>query len=138
MSAVKSCNTKPEIWLRQRLHRIGYRYRISCKGLPGKPDLVFTAKKKAIFVNGCYWHMHDCPLFVLPKTRTKFWVDKLQSNKLRDQRVLDQLAQLGWRTLVIWECAIRGRLKLSEDELIALVTEWIDESYQSSEITGNY
>ena len=138
MAAIKATNTKPELWLRQRLHRLGYRYTLSNRNLPGKPDIVLPRYKKAIFVHGCFWHMHNCPLFVLPKSRTEFWADKLSKNVVRDQRVLRELAASGWGVLYVWECAIRGRLRLSEATLMKLVTDWLEEGYANMEITGTY
>ncbi|WP_046667067.1 very short patch repair endonuclease [Neorhizobium galegae] len=107
MAMVKSKNTMPELWLRHGLHAMGFRYRIHVNGLPGKPDIVFPGRKAVIFVNGCFWHGHDCPKGRLPKTRKEFWCQKIASNKERDERNIRALASLGWRALIIWECATR-------------------------------
>lgn len=138
MAAIRGGNTKPEIWLRRRLHRLGYRYRVGDKRFPGRPDIVLPKYKKVVFVQGCYWHRHDCPMFVLPKTRTEFWEAKLGGNRVRDQRVRRQLLISGWLSLVVWECAIRGRLRLPEAQLLNLVTNWLEEGYADADITGVY
>ena len=109
MAKIKSKNTKPELLLRKALHALGFRYRLHDKKLPGKPDLVFPSRKKVIFVNGCFWHGHDCPVGSrLPKSNTEFWRDKRAKNKARDQRQLAQLDLLGWESLVVWECDIKA------------------------------
>lgn len=125
MAAIKGKDTKPEVWLRQRLHARGFRYRLNAKDLPGKPDLVFPKYNAVIFVNGCFWHMHDCPRFRLPKSRTAWWHEKLSKNKARDQRNIDALTEQGWRVLTLWECAIKGKLKLDETRLLEQVCEWL-------------
>jgi DNA mismatch endonuclease (patch repair protein) len=105
MSLVKAKDTTPELLVRRLIHSMGYRYRLHRRNLPGCPDLVFPAKKKAIFVHGCFWHRHKgCPRCRLPKTRRIFWQTKLDSNRRRDARNLKELAGKGWRVLVIWEC----------------------------------
>ncbi|MCP4706300.1 MAG: DNA mismatch endonuclease Vsr [candidate division Zixibacteria bacterium] len=109
MSAIKSKDTKPEMIVRRFVHSLGYRYRLHRKDLPGKPDLVFTRKKKIIFVHGCYWHVHNCRYGkVVPKTNTNFWQKKRKSNVLRDRRNIAELKKLGWTPLVIWECKTRN------------------------------
>ena len=115
MSKIRSKDTKPEVWLRRNLHRAGYRYRLHDRNLPGKPDLVFAGRKKVIFVNGCFWHGHQCPVGSrLPKSNTRFWADKRQRNQERDARQLAQIASMGWRTMVIWECEIHAEAGLLE------------------------
>lgn len=108
MSRVKSKNTKPELRLRRALWAAGMRYRLRYK-LPGKPDLVFPAARLAIFVDGCFWH--GCPAHATyPKTNAEFWAAKLRENIERDQRVNDQLRELGWRVLRIWQHEVQGNL----------------------------
>ncbi len=116
MSLVRSKDTKPELTVRSLIHRLGFRYRLHCKGLPGKPDLVFTARRKVIFVHGCFWHRHPsrrCPLARLPKSRLEFWLPKLEQNRVRDKKKQAELRRLGWRMLVIWECELRDLNKLT-------------------------
>lgn len=110
MSRVRSTDTQPEMVVRRLTHKMGYRYRLHRKDLPGKPDLVFPVRHKVIFVHGCFWHRHDdphCPLARLPKSRLDFWVPKLESNRRRDILALERLQALGWDVITIWECQIR-------------------------------
>ncbi len=105
MSAIRSKDTTPEMIVRKLVHGMGYRYRLHRKDLPGKPDLVFPRMKKIVFVNGCYWHMHNCKYGkVVPKTNAKFWRDKRTSTVTRDKKNIQQLKKLGWDVLVVWEC----------------------------------
>jgi len=118
MSGIGGKNTKPELIVRSLLHRSGYRYSLHRKDLPGKPDIVLPKHKTVVLVNGCFWHKHDCHLFKLPSTRTAFWKDKLSKNKVRDAANIKQLIELGWKVVLIWECAIKGKHKKSEDILL--------------------
>lgn len=105
MSRIKSRDTKPEILVRKALHKMGYRFRLHRKDLPGNPDIVLPRHKTVIFVHGCYWHRHPgCRLVYTPKTRVKFWTDKFTGNIKRDQRNQSKLKKLGWRVGVVWEC----------------------------------
>jgi DNA mismatch endonuclease (patch repair protein) len=105
MSLVKSKDTRPELFVRRLVHGLGYRYRLHVRHLPGCPDLVFSPRRKVIFVSGCFWHRHACPNGRrLPKSRVAFWRTKLEGNKTRDQKKRRELAKLGWKALVVWEC----------------------------------
>jgi len=105
MSKVKATNSKPEILVRKLLHRLGYRFRLHRKDLPGKPDIVLRKYTAAIFVHGCFWHHHKgCKKSKLPESNPEFWSDKIMANVTRDRRSVDALEQLGWRVFVIWEC----------------------------------
>lgn len=107
MAKIRSKDTKPEILLRQSLHEAGYRYRIHAKSLPGHPDIVFPARKKVIFVHGCFWHGHSCPVGDrLPKTNTEFWRSKRENNKNRDFLQRESLDKSGWSVLTVWECEL--------------------------------
>ena len=109
MASVRSKNTKPEMIVRQFLHRTGFRYRLHVKSLPGSPDLVFPSRKKIVLVNGCFWHGHTdvtCKLARLPKTRREFWSSKVQKNAARDRRAVEKLTALGWEVLTVWECQL--------------------------------
>jgi DNA mismatch endonuclease, patch repair protein len=109
MRAVKSRNTTPELLVRSLAHRMGYRFRLQRDDLPGKPDLVFPCSQKAIFVHGCFWHGHGCARGArVPKDNREYWVKKISGNRARDQKNLEQLARLGWSSLVIWECDLRN------------------------------
>jgi DNA mismatch endonuclease, patch repair protein len=110
MSAIRAKNTIPEMRLRCELHGLGYRYKLHDRSLPGKPDLVFPARRAVIFVHGCFWHRHACKAGrSLPATRAAFWLQKLLRNRERDQANLRRLRELGWRVLVVWECQISKR-----------------------------
>ena len=94
--------------MRSLLHRMGYRFRLHRTDLPGKPDIVLPLYQTVIFVHGCFWHRHkDCRFAYTPKTRTEFWVKKLESNVIRDQWVKSELERLGWRVITVWECELR-------------------------------
>lgn len=109
MSRVRKKNTKPEVLVRQLLHTMGYRFRLYYRNLPGTPDIVFPGRKKVIFVHGCFWHRHSgCKKTTTPKTRQAFWTAKFASNVVRDARKLAQLHELGWATMVVWECEMHG------------------------------
>ena len=114
MSRIRSKNTKPEIVVRSLAHRLGFRFRLHRRDLPGTPDLAFIARKKAIFVHGCFWHGHKCKRSGSPKTNKKYWEAKISENKRRDARNRRRLAALGWRSLVVWECELSDRSKVSE------------------------
>lgn len=90
------------------MHRLGYRFRLHRRDLPGKPDLVFPARRKVIFVHGCFWHSHACKTGLIPKTNRGFWLPKLRRNKARDRKNIDALTQIGWDALVIWQCELRS------------------------------
>src|SRR5215813_7107073 len=96
MAGIRSTNTKPELFLRSGLHRAGFRFRLHAKEVPGKPDVVFPRYGAAIFVNGCFWHRHDCHLFKMPSTRPEFWRQKIERNVQRDAVVRQQLGDAGW------------------------------------------
>jgi DNA mismatch endonuclease (patch repair protein) len=93
--------------VRRMLHAAGYRYRLHVRDLPGKPDLVFPARRKVVFINGCFWHRHrGCALARLPKSRVEFWTEKLERNRQRDERNVAALKELGWEVLTVWECEV--------------------------------
>jgi DNA mismatch endonuclease, patch repair protein len=105
MSRIKSRDTKPEKAVRSALHRLGFRFRLHCKDLPGSPDIVLPKYRTIIFVHGCFWHRHDgCKFSYDPKSRVDFWMKKFQTNINRDKRVRRELDSLDWRSCVIWEC----------------------------------
>lgn len=108
MSGIRGRNTKPEILIRSLMHRQGFRFRLHVLNLPGKPDIVFPRYRAVLFVHGCFWHGHDCPLFKWPGTRPEFWREKIGRNQANNYRASAALIASGWRVGVIWECAIRG------------------------------
>lgn len=108
MSQIRSKNTKPEMFVRKFFFANGYRYRLHNKELPGKPDLVFAKHKKVIFVNGCFWHGHqNCKYFVIPKTRTEWWTNKIEKTRQKDADNKKALKAIGWKVFTIWECALK-------------------------------
>lgn len=108
MRAVKSKHTRPEKLLRSALHRTGFRFRLHRRSLPGNPDLVFVRQKKVIFVNGCFWHLHNCPNVRRPTTNLSYWLPKLEGNRARDKRNRRALSALGWGSLTVWECHLKS------------------------------
>jgi len=114
MSRIKCRDTKPELTVRSLLHRMGYRFRVNVKTLPGKPDIVLPKYKTIVFVHGCFWHRHEnCDLAYTPKTRLNFWSEKFANNVNHDIEVKQKLQNLGWRVIVIWECTIISAEKRS-------------------------
>lgn len=108
MGRVKSKNTTPEMTVRRLVFAMGYRYRLHAKRLPGRPDLVFPRRRKAIFVNGCYWHGHEnCRYARLPKSHVEFWRDKLYKNRARDRSNIAALEADGWKVLTVWQCELK-------------------------------
>ena len=133
MAGIKGKNTKPEQIVRKKLFAEGYRFRLHRKDLPGKPDIVLPSRKIAIFVHGCFWHQHQgCKHAKLPKSNTHIWWPKLEKNVLRDAKAIEDLLNIRWRVLVVWECATKD-----EQQLIVLgksLSNWIEGDDQYSEI----
>jgi len=112
MSRIRAKDTKPEIIVRKYLWSHGFRYRLNHPRLPGKPDIVLRKYRTCIFVNGCFWHKHEgCKYFVVPKTRTEFWLNKVNRNQERDKEVQHQLAKMGWHCITIWECQLKPNIR---------------------------
>ena len=122
MSSIKGIDTKPELIVRKFLFKNGFRYRLHVKKLPGKPDIVLPKYQTVIFVNGCFWHGHkSCKDFVLPKTRDKWWKNKIDQNKKRDKKNIKALQKLGWRVLEIFECEINDKYLLNACKSISKI-----------------
>jgi len=108
MSRIQGKNTKPEVLVRKFLHANGLRYRLHVKNMPGKPDVVLPKYKTVIFIQGCFWHGHDqCKYYVIPKTKTEWWLNKISRNKTRDIANIESLENAGWRVIEIWECDLK-------------------------------
>ena len=136
MAGIRGKNTKPEILIRRGLHRLGFRFRLHDQMLPGKPDLVLAKHRAVILVNGCFWHAHGCPLFKYPSTSRSFWKQKLERNRDLDARNVARLRADGWRVLVIWECSIKGRNRLGDENVLSKASTWLYSNRQSGEIRG--
>src|SRR5882757_8710418 len=108
MSRIRSKDTKPEMLVRKFLHKNGFRYRLHVKDMPGKPDIVLPKYKTVIFVHGCFWHGHKgCKYYVVPKTRTEWWLNKIGTNKINDSKAIKALKKEGWKVIEIWECDLK-------------------------------
>ena len=122
MKSVPQKNTKPEMHLRKALHRMGFRYRLHVKRLPGSPDMVFPKYKTVIFVHGCFWHRHGCKQTTTPTTREDFWKAKFKANVERDSKNVRELEAAGWRVMTVWECELR---KAGENDLFKSIQDFL-------------
>lgn len=123
MSKIKGKNTRPEEIVRKFLFAHGFRYRKNDKKLPGSPDIVLPKYKTVIFVNGCFWHIHEgCPKFAWPKSNEKFWKNKLLRNKERDEEIYSRLEALNWNYIIVWECELKDKAR-REERLLYLIEE---------------
>ncbi|MES0110173.1 DNA mismatch endonuclease Vsr [Mesorhizobium sp. M0013] len=136
MAGIRSKDTKPEMLLRRGLHARGLRYLLHDRRLPGRPDMVFPARRAVLFAHGCFWHGHDCPLFRLPLTRPEFWAAKIQKNQEIDARSTAALADAFWRVGIVWECALKGRGRLPLDPLLDACAGWVAGDEPILEIRG--
>ncbi len=128
MRNIKGSNTKPEMMVRKFLYNKGIRYRVNYDQLPGKPDIYIPKYKTAVFVNGCFWHVHDCNLFVMPKTNREFWKKKLERNIARDEEVIEALSELGVKVIVVWECGLGSKvINETLEDLYDMIIEENDE-----------
>lgn len=140
MAAIPSKDTMPEVELRRHLFRLGYRYRLHQRALPGRPDLVFGKHRVVVFVNGCFWHQHGCRAVAVPSTRRAWWRKKLDGNRKRDMAALKALRETGWRTVVVWECSFgRSVLRYSDaaDRVAGRVATFLTSKRKELEITGD-
>lgn len=108
MARIRSKDTSPEVLLRSAIHGMGYRFRLYRRDLPGKPDIVFPGRRKVIFVNGCFWHGHNCRRGRMPRSNRPYWLNKIETNKKRDALSKRRLTLLGWKWLVVWECELKS------------------------------
>lgn len=137
MAGIRGKNTKPEIVVRKGLHALGFRFRIHDRKLPGKPDLVLPKYNAAIFVHGCFWHGHDCHLFKWPQSRIEFWREKILGNRANDEKALEALEKAGWRILVIWECALKGKTRRTPENVLESISSWLLSDSMEAVIEGN-
>lgn len=136
MSRVRGKDTKPELMIRRALHAAGMRYRLHGAKLPGRPDIVFPAQRAVVFVHGCFWHGHHCPMFRLPATRTEFWSEKIGKNQVRDAATVSALSSLGWRVFTVWECALRGPARRELSDVAEETRAFVDSESPSGELEG--
>lgn len=136
MASIRGADTGPELAVRKALHARGFRYRVHVKKLPGRPDIVLPRFSAAIFVNGCFWHGHDCSLFRRPASRPLFWEEKLRRNRERDARVRETLGAAGWRCLTVWECSMRGPERRELEQVVDYIEGWLTGEGSRSEIRG--
>jgi DNA mismatch endonuclease (patch repair protein) len=135
MSGIRGKDTRPEIVVRKLLFAAGYRFRLHRKDLPGAPDIVLPSRKVAVFVNGCFWHMHaKCQYSKLPSTRLAFWQTKLEGNVTRDQKAINALLRSGWRVLTVWECVTRNAVTM--EALQESLTRWIESGEYRGDLSG--
>jgi DNA mismatch endonuclease (patch repair protein) len=126
MAGIRSKDTRPELFIRQRLHALGFRYRLHDRRIQGKPDLVFPKYAALIDVRGCFWHGHDCGYFKAPATNPEYWARKVMENQQRDARNFIAQTDAGWRSLIVWECAIRKAENLRKESiLIQVIVRWL-------------
>lgn len=137
MAGIQCKDTKPELKIRSALHKVGYRYKLYDRNLPGKPDLVFPKHNAVVFIHGCFWHLHDCHLFKWPSTRADFWRKKITGNKMRDEKNKLFLKESGWRVLTVWECALKGKYNLPLEEVIETTSGWLLSNEPELEIRGS-
>lgn len=136
MSGIRNKDTKPEIVIRKGLHAMGYRYRLHDSSLPGKPDLVLRKYQAVIFIHGCFWHVHNCHLFKWPKSRAEWWRKKLLGNVEKDKQNIVTLKQNGWRVLLIWECALKGKNRMPLEIILEKTALWLEGTNEFAEIRG--
>lgn len=136
MSGIRAKNTRPELTLRQILHKRGFRYRLHVAKLPGKPDIVFPQRRAVIQVHGCFWHCHTCHLFKWPSTRVDFWREKINKNRKKDHQTNRTLRLMGWRVLTVWECALKGRTRLPADEVVNAIETWLVSGKNNKTLQG--
>ncbi len=124
MATIRSKDTRPELLLRRFLHRKGFRFRLHVRELAGRPDIVLSGRRIALFVHGCFWHQHaGCALAAVPASNRAFWKKKLEDNRLRDSRQIAVLRQDGWRVGVIWECA--ARKGIADARTLTALERWL-------------
>lgn len=136
MSGIRGKNTKPELEIRRGLHRRGFRYRLHQRNLPGKPDLVLRRHNALLFVQGCFWHGHDCSLFKWPTTRKLWWRTKIEATRERDLQAIYSLKASGWRVAQVWECALKGPGRIGSNSVLNRLEKWLLSDRSTINIRG--
>lgn len=134
MAGISGKDTRPELLVRKLLFARGFRYQLHKKGLPGKPDLVFPRYRAVVFIHGCFWHGHGCRLFKWPQSHKMFWRKKITGNRAVDERNYKALRDNGWRVLTVWECAVKGKARLSHELLVDMIENWLCSCNKTKEI----
>lgn len=137
MSAIRGRDTKPELAIRRGLHALGFRYSLHSSRFSGRPDLVLPKYRAVIWVHGCYWHGHDCGAAKLPSSNESYWHPKIARTQERDRKNSQAVATAGWRSLVIWECCLRGKSAPGVERVLELASAWLRESKDSTEFRGD-
>lgn len=137
MAGIRGKNTTPELAVRRELHRRGFRFRLHSSELPGRPDVVLPKYRAVILVHGCFWHRHQCQLFKWPSTNCQTWREKLEANVIRDANNARSLRRQGWRTLVIWECALKGPRRRTLESVGTIIEQWLKTGADSGKIEGS-
>lgn len=137
MSGIRGKDTIPELLIRSALHREGFRFRLHRKDLPGRPDLVFPRLDAVLFVHGCFWHGHGCSMFKWPSTRQEFWRRKIEGNAARDRNLSSALQDMGWRIATVWECALKGSVRLPLRKVVEVCAMWLNSRDSFLEVTGD-
>ena len=137
MASIRGKDTRPEMIVRRGLHAMGFRFRLHHRKLPGRPDLVFARYRAVILVHGCFWHGHECHLFRWPASRVEFWTAKINGNKVRDTSNIARLRAVGWRVLVIWECALKGRSRRPVNAVLEEAGHWLRSGTGDQELAGD-
>lgn len=134
MSKIRSKNTNPELIIRSALFARGFRYRLHDKSIIGKPDIILRPLNAVVFIHGCFWHGHKCHLFRWPSTRSEWWREKINGNRLRDSKVSQDLRIDGWRQARIWECVLKGKSKHDIETIINELIDWLNSDNKELEI----
>lgn len=138
MAAIRGRDTKPELIIRKGLHARGFRFRLQGRDLPGKPDLIFPKFHALLWVHGCFWHGHNCPMFRWPKSREEFWWAKIGRNRERDAETWAAARASGWRCGTVWECALKGRARLPPGQVIDSLACWLSSDAEEFCIEGQW
>lgn len=131
MANITSRNTKPELFVRSELHKMGFRFRKNVRNIKGTPDIVLKKYSALIFIHGCFWHGHNCRYFKVPATRHEFWLSKIEGNRKRDAATISVLKKAEWRICIVWECAIRSSTRI---ENITQISNWLTSDRKFKEI----
>lgn len=131
MANITSRNTKPELFVRSELHKMGFRFRNNVRNIKGTPDIVLKKYSALIFIHGCFWHGHNCRYFKVPATRREFWLSKIEGNRKRDAATISVLKKAEWRICIVWECAIRSPTRI---ENITQISSWLTSDRKFKEI----